>query len=160
MRKVLILGGGTAGTMVANKLRSRYPADELALTVVDRDDDHHYQPGYLFLPFGTYTEDMIVRSRHNFIPDGVELVLGEIDRVDPEGLGQGQHRHLLPVRPPRIRHTQARKHAEQAGHHRRDRAEQAFGVVLVLDVDVATEHGAVDVTLQRRQRPGEVPALC
>lgn len=76
------MGGGTAGTMVANKLRSAYPPAELEITVVDRDDDHHYQPGYLFLPFGIYDESKIVRSRHHFIPDGVELVLAEIDRVD------------------------------------------------------------------------------
>ena len=82
MRRLVILGGGTAGTMVANKLRSAYPPAELEITVVDRDDDHHYQPGYLFLPFGIYDEGKIVRSRHHFIPDGVELVLAEIDRVD------------------------------------------------------------------------------
>ncbi|MHA6525070.1 type III sulfide quinone reductase, selenoprotein subtype [Tessaracoccus sp. G1721] len=82
MRRLVILGGGTAGTMVANKLRSAYPASDLEITVVDRDDEHHYQPGYLFLPFGIYDEGKIVRSRHHFIPDGVQLVLAEIDRVD------------------------------------------------------------------------------
>ncbi len=82
MRRLVILGGGTAGTMVANKLRAQYTPGELEITVVDRDDNHHYQPGYLFLPVGIYSDDKIVRSRHHFIPDGVELVLGEIDRVD------------------------------------------------------------------------------
>ena len=52
MKKVLVLGGGTAGTIVANRLRKAYPASKLAVTVVDQDNDHHYQPGYLFLPFG------------------------------------------------------------------------------------------------------------
>jgi sulfide:quinone oxidoreductase len=84
MRNLLILGGGTAGTMIANKLHKRLPRDEWAITVVDRDDDHHYQPGYLFVPFGGYSGDQIVRSRHHFIHDGIELVLGEIDRVEPE----------------------------------------------------------------------------
>ena len=84
MRNLLILGGGTAGTMIANKLHKRLPRDEWTITVVDRDDDHHYQPGYLFVPFGGYTPDQIVRSRHHFITDGVELVLAEIDKVDPE----------------------------------------------------------------------------
>ncbi len=83
-RQLLVLGAGTAGTMIVNKLRSRLPREQWDITVVDRDDRHPYQPGYLFLPFGTYTPDMIHRSRHAFIPDGVELVLGEIDRVDPE----------------------------------------------------------------------------
>lgn len=85
MRRLLILGGGTAGTMVANKLRAAHPTSELAITVVDRDDVHHYQPGYLFLPFGIYTEKKIVQPRRKYLPPNVELVLGEIDRVDVDG---------------------------------------------------------------------------
>ena len=84
MRNLLVLGGGTAGTMIANKLRKRLPGEEWTVTVVDRDDDHHYQPGYLFLPFGTYTRADVVRSRHHFVHDGIELVLAEIDRVEPD----------------------------------------------------------------------------
>ena len=84
MRDLLILGGGTAGTMVANKLRKRLERDAWRVTVVDRDDVHPYQPGYLFLPFGGYTEQQVVRSRHAFIADGVDLVLGDVDRVRPE----------------------------------------------------------------------------
>lgn len=82
MRKVVILGGGTAGTIIANKLRAAYPADQLALTLVDQDDQHHYQPGYLFLPFGQLSPGQVVRARHSFIPDGVDLVLCGVDRVD------------------------------------------------------------------------------
>ncbi len=57
MRQLLVLGGGTAGTMIVNQLRRRLAPSEWTITVVDRDDDHYYQPGYLFLPFGTYTPD-------------------------------------------------------------------------------------------------------
>lgn len=84
MRQLVILGGGTAGTMAANKLRRALHPKDWAITVVDRDDQHHYQPGYLFLPFGTYQREHVVRSRHSFIADGVDLVLSEIDRVDAE----------------------------------------------------------------------------
>jgi sulfide:quinone oxidoreductase len=51
------------------------------LVVLDR---HFYQPGYLFLPFGGYTMDEVVKPRQRFIPDGVELVYGKVDRVDPD----------------------------------------------------------------------------
>ena len=84
MRRLLVLGGGTAGTMIVNHLRRKLPPSDWEITVVDRDDDHYYQPGYLFMPFGTYTADQVVKSRHTFIPDGVELVFGEVDRVDAE----------------------------------------------------------------------------
>jgi sulfide:quinone oxidoreductase len=84
MRTLLVLGAGTAGTMTANRLRHRLDPAEWTVVVVDQNDEHHYQPGYLFIPFGGYTHDEVVRSRHRFLGDGIDLVLGEIDRVDAE----------------------------------------------------------------------------
>jgi len=78
----LVLGAGTAGTMVANRLRRELAPAEWQLTVVDRDDDHQYQPGYLFLPFGEYQPDQLTRPRHSLLAAGIELEIGEIDRVD------------------------------------------------------------------------------
>jgi len=69
MRKLVILGGGTAGTMITDKLRKRLRHDGWEITV-DRADEHHYRPGYLFVTFDGYTPDEIVRSRHHFIADG------------------------------------------------------------------------------------------
>lgn len=83
-RRLLVLGAGTAGTMIVNKLRRQLPRTEWEITVVDRDDVHPYQPGYLFLPFGTYDASQLSRPRHELLADGVELVLGEIDRVDAD----------------------------------------------------------------------------
>ena len=84
MKRLLVLGAGTAGTMAVNKLRPQLPRDEWSITVVDSDDTHYYQPGYLFMPFGIYRPDEIVKPKKRFIPTGVDLVLGEIDRVVPE----------------------------------------------------------------------------
>jgi sulfide:quinone oxidoreductase len=84
MRRLMVLGAGTAGTMVVNKLRRRLPRDSWQITTVDRDDVHRYQPGLLFVPFGGYRPEEIVKPRHRFVPDGVELVLAEIDRVDAD----------------------------------------------------------------------------
>src|SRR6266702_1152815 len=82
MQRLLVLGGGTAGTMVVNKLRRRLDRARWQITVVDQDDKHLYQPGFLFIPFGVYQPADVARSRRRFIPEGVDLVLGEIDRVD------------------------------------------------------------------------------
>lgn len=80
-KKLLVLGGGTAGTMISNKLVRRLD-DTWQVTVVDSDDEHHYQPGYLFLPFGGHTRDQLVRSRRQILRSDIDLVVGEIDRVD------------------------------------------------------------------------------
>ena len=84
MRRLVILGGGTAGTMIANKLRRRLDDGEWRISVVDRDDEHHYQPGYLFVPFGAYSREQVVRSRHAFLPDGVDFIVGSVDRICPD----------------------------------------------------------------------------
>jgi sulfide:quinone oxidoreductase len=84
VKNLLVLGAGTAGTMIANKLRRRLHPAEWRITVVDQDDRHHYQPGYLFLPFGGYRPDQLVRSRHRFLPDRVDFVVGEVDKVVTE----------------------------------------------------------------------------
>lgn len=83
MKKLLVLGAGMAGTMMANKLRRRL-APEWSITVVDRDDLHVYQPGLLFLPFGIYRKDEIVRPRSEFLGEGIAFLLGEIHTVDPK----------------------------------------------------------------------------
>ena len=82
MKNLLVLGAGTAGTMIVNRLRRRLAPAEWAITVVDQDDVHHYQPGYLFVPFGTYSPEQVTHSRHNTLPDGVDFVIGDVDRVD------------------------------------------------------------------------------
>lgn len=84
MKRLLVLGAGTAGTMVVNKLRPHLDEDEWKVTIVDQEATHHYQPGYLFLPFGDYRPEEIVKPKKKFIPEGVELLLAEIDRVDAE----------------------------------------------------------------------------
>ena len=83
-KRVLILGGGTGGTMMANKLVRALVDDAWTITVVDRDDLHLYQPGLLFLPFGQYRASEIVRPRKALLDPRVKLVLGEIDRVAPD----------------------------------------------------------------------------
>lgn len=84
LRRLLILGAGTAGTILANKMSHRLDTAKWQITVVDQDDKHFYQPGFLFIPFGTYAPDDVVKSRKHFIPESVDLVTGNIDRVLPE----------------------------------------------------------------------------
>jgi sulfide:quinone oxidoreductase len=84
VKRIVIIGGGTGGTLVANRLRRQHPADQLEIVVVDRDDRHVYQPGLLFVPFGLERPEGIVRSRHAQLHDGVEFRLAEVDRIDAE----------------------------------------------------------------------------
>ena len=80
-QRIVILGAGTGGTLMANRLRRLY-GDAAELVAIDRDDRHIYQPGLLFVPFGLADPDEIVRPRGAQLHDGIEFRLAEIDRVE------------------------------------------------------------------------------
>ncbi len=84
MKKILILGAGTAGTIMANKLHQTLPHDEWQITIVDQDETHIYQPGLLFIPFNIYTRNDVIKPKRDFIPQGVELIMSAIDVIEPE----------------------------------------------------------------------------
>jgi sulfide:quinone oxidoreductase len=73
-----------AGTTLVNKMRPLLPRSEWSITVVEPRHEHHYQPGYLFVPFGVYAPEEVTKPESRFIPAGVDYVIGEVDKVIPE----------------------------------------------------------------------------
>jgi sulfide:quinone oxidoreductase len=84
MKKILILGAGMAGTVMANKLSHNLNKKLWEITIVDKDENHYYQPGFLFIPFGIYTPEEVVKPKKEFIPEGVNFILSEVQKVIPE----------------------------------------------------------------------------
>ncbi len=85
MKNLLILGGGTAGTMMANSLARQLDPAQWQITLVDKDERHFYQPGFLFIPFGVYQPKDVVRSKLKVIDRRVKVIFSEIDQIVPEG---------------------------------------------------------------------------
>jgi sulfide:quinone oxidoreductase len=81
VKRIVILGGGTGGTMMANRLRRAYSPDEATIAVVDRDDRHVYQPGLLFVPFGLARVEDIVRPRRRQLRRDIHFHESEVERV-------------------------------------------------------------------------------
>lgn len=81
MNRLVILGAGTAGTMMANHLRSRLDGEQWSIQIVDQEKTHYYQPGFLFLPFDIYTPQQVYKPIDRFIPSGVDLIEAPIDRI-------------------------------------------------------------------------------
>ena len=69
-KRLLILGGGTAGTTLANHLRKRLLASKWRMKVVDRSEKHLCQLGFLFLSFGKCEESDIIRQTQDFMSLG------------------------------------------------------------------------------------------
>ncbi|WP_435412887.1 type III sulfide quinone reductase, selenoprotein subtype [Psychroserpens mesophilus] len=84
MKELLILGAGTSGTMMANHLRKTLPKKEWNLTIVDQEETHYYQPGFLFLPFDLYKSKDVKKKIDKFIPKGVNLINAKIERIDKD----------------------------------------------------------------------------
>jgi len=84
MKKIVILGAGTGGTMMANKLDRALPPDEWSITLVDQHRTHYYQPGFLFIPFGIYTQKDVEKPKLDLLPGGVKLIFSEIDVIEPD----------------------------------------------------------------------------
>ncbi|MBK9476514.1 MAG: NAD(P)/FAD-dependent oxidoreductase [Tetrasphaera sp.] len=81
-KNLVVLGAGTAGTMVVNKLRRALPDPEWSITVIDKDDIHDYQPGYLFIPFRMNKPKQIRKTKRPYLSEDVDLVIGQVERVD------------------------------------------------------------------------------
>lgn len=82
MKRIVILGGGTGGTIAANRLRRLYDPRDAEIVVVDQDDEHVYQPGLLFVPFGLADPARLVRPRRRQLHPGISFRQAEIDHVD------------------------------------------------------------------------------
>lgn len=84
MKKIVILGAGTAGTMMANHLNRKIDKKYWSITIIDQYEKHYYQPGFLFIPFGIYSEQDVIKKKTDFIPQDVEYVKAPIELIQPE----------------------------------------------------------------------------
>ncbi len=84
MKTFLILGGGTAGTMVAVKMSKKLDLSQWKIVVVDQEPSHVYQPGLLFIPFGVYKPQDVLKERRSFLPRSVEYIEAPIERIEPD----------------------------------------------------------------------------
>ena len=84
MNKLVILGAGTAGTMMLNKLARALDKKEWQITIVDQLDTHYYQPGFLFLPFDIYKKNDVIEPKRKFFPSGINSIVSDVKRIEPD----------------------------------------------------------------------------
>ncbi len=82
MKKLLVLGAGSAGTMIANRMNRMLNRSEWQITIVDPDPVHYYQPGYLFLPFGIYKKEDCYQPRQKYLPKSVEYIQEKVEMIE------------------------------------------------------------------------------
>ncbi|MDF1596322.1 MAG: FAD/NAD(P)-binding oxidoreductase [Acidimicrobiia bacterium] len=82
-KTVVILGGGVGGVVAATTLRKQLPTRH-RVVLVDREPDHLFAPSLLWLITGQRTARQISRPLDRLAKKGIEVVCGDIDRIDPE----------------------------------------------------------------------------
>jgi sulfide:quinone oxidoreductase len=83
MTRIVILGGGVGGTIVANLLARRLTRrTDVAVTVVDQTGQHVYQPGFMYITMGGERAEHLRRPERSLLDKRVELIVGEVEWVD------------------------------------------------------------------------------
>ena len=127
MKRILVLGGGVGGTLVANlvsrKLKRQIAAGDVSVTVVDATGTHTYQPGFMYIAMGGERAEKLNRPERSLLDERVELVVGQIERIDEAGkvvrLADGRELpwdELILATGSRIV-PEAIEHFEQEAHH-------------------------------------------
>lgn len=83
MKTFLVLGAGAAGTMMARKMAHKLDSSQWKVILVDKSEEHYYQPGFLFIPFGYYTKKDVVKPIRGFVANGVEYVVSGVEQLEP-----------------------------------------------------------------------------
>jgi sulfide:quinone oxidoreductase len=94
--RVVVLGGGVGGTLVANLLSKELGRDA-AVTVVDPTGMHVYQPGFLYVALGQANGRWLARDERTLLRRDVALAVEAATRIDPDhGLVELGHGGSLP----------------------------------------------------------------
>lgn len=81
-KKLLVVGGGDGGTILANRLARRLRREELETEVIDKEDTHFYQPGFLFVAFGEASRKEVSRPKGRIYSEGVKFTRAEVSKID------------------------------------------------------------------------------
>lgn len=85
MKRIVILGGGTGGTMMANMLAKKLSSREAEITLVSNSPRHQYQPGWLYVPFGWQEATALHRPLKDLLRKDVHLRIDEVVSLDHVG---------------------------------------------------------------------------
>ena len=89
MHRIVLIGGGPAGTITANHLAEQLGAElrrgEVRIDLLTDRPEQVYKPGFLYLAFGLESREHIRRPVRDLVSPYVGVHIGRVSRVDPEG---------------------------------------------------------------------------
>ncbi|MFB6128215.1 MAG: NAD(P)/FAD-dependent oxidoreductase [Halorhabdus sp.] len=86
---IVVVGGGTGGTVLANRLAEKLgpaiDADDARVTVINDGEYQHYKPAYLYVPFGKKTVEEAKRPLTDLLDRRVDLRVDRVTGLDTDG---------------------------------------------------------------------------
>ena len=87
-KKILIVGGGLAGTIVANglcrQLKDELTSSAVTISMLGASPKHMYQPGLLYVPFGRMRELELFRDQRKVLDRRVPYFVDPAKHIDTE----------------------------------------------------------------------------
>jgi len=80
--QVLVIGGGTAGIMVASMLKRKN--SNVQIGILEPAETHYYQPAWTLVGANTYDFEKTARPMSSLIPNGVEWIKEFAETFEPE----------------------------------------------------------------------------
>ena len=80
--RIVIVGAGAAGVSLANRLVRA--VEGARITIIDRREEHFYQPGLTLVATGLWRPERVVGHNTDFLPRGVEWVKARVAEFDPD----------------------------------------------------------------------------
>lgn len=75
MKKIVIVGGGTGGTILANnlarRLRTELQTQQVSIVLLSDTDKHMYQPGLLYVAFGRMSGSDLYQDQASLLEPGI-----------------------------------------------------------------------------------------
>ena len=84
MQRVLVIGAGAGGLMVANRMRRTIGRGKVGITVLERNDRHTYQPGFAPLLFDLDKPENLTRPTQDLLLNGISLIADEATLIAPK----------------------------------------------------------------------------
>ena len=101
MDRILVIGGGVGGTLVANLISRKLKRDiddgQAEVTVIDEGGNHVYQPGFMYIALGNEKPASLVRPERSLLDHQVQLVVGAVENLVVAGSGLA-HADMIEMR--------------------------------------------------------------
>ncbi|KMN15680.1 pyridine nucleotide-disulfide oxidoreductase [Pseudomonas weihenstephanensis] len=86
VKKIIIVGGGVGGTLLANQLVTKlYPEinrGDVQLTLLSNSPDHYYKPAFMYVAFNQFFEEELKRSEKSLLRPEIDFNVEEVTRFD------------------------------------------------------------------------------